>query len=167
MKNWFALGLLLLSSCATMRPGEGANPRQVEQLLFEQCPRVLAGELDLGNEGQLAALGLVRSKSILEWTYAATGEGDGRVEIGDRRFSDKRVCQVRFGGRDNRIILEELLKGARDRGWRGGPGASELGGFISFLYPPDTDKRRIMMIHHPKTRDMPEATSAGMIQDLP
>ena len=60
-----ALSLLTLQG---MQPA--GREAVVAYMLFDLCPRVVAGELDLGDPRQVEALGLVSRAASLDWVQA-------------------------------------------------------------------------------------------------
>lgn len=137
----------------------------VRHLMFEVCPKVVAGEIDLGNGEQLRALGLAPRTGRTGWIQAKTGKKKKSITIGFRTFTGKRVCQVGFGGKDNRELFRSIIEAGEARGWRAGPGASELGGLVSFLYPPAPSTRMIMFVHWDEFDGLKPATNAGLIEE--
>ena len=168
MRSFLWCSLFLVSSCAPVRPAEDPGRAvQVENMLFELCPRALSGALDLSDPGQLEQHGLVPAEREAGWIYARTAAGSGELLIGFQQFTNNSVCRLRFEGADNQAIVRHLLRTGAARGWRSSAGPGELGGFIAFLLPPGAQNRRIMFVHHPAHRDLPASSSAGMILDRP
>ena len=60
-------------------------------------------------------------------------------------------------------MYRSVIRAGEARGWRSSGGAAELGGFISFLFPPAPDTRMIMFMHWPDFDGLKPATSAGLI----
>ena len=126
------IALVTLSSAATAVPD---RPAVVERFLFELCPKVIAGEIDLTDRQQVEGLGLRIRPEARDWVEAQVGEKKKRITIGFRTYPGKRVCQVKFGGKDNYSLYHSVIRAGEARGWRSSGGAAELGGFISFLFP--------------------------------
>jgi hypothetical protein len=152
----------ILSSVAS---AAAERPALVERYLFELCPKVVAGEIDLRDSGQLAAQGLAARSGPGGWTWAYAGRKQHRISVAFRDFSGKRVCKVGFGGRDNRALLRSVVKAGEARGWSAGGGAAELGGLVSFLYPPDPSAPKIMFTHWDEFDGLKPATNAALILD--
>ena len=144
------------------------RPATVNELLFELCPRVIAGEVDLTNRQQVKALGMVPRAGTLEWVHADIGQGKERISVGYKRFTNKKACQVGFGGADNEALFRSIVKAGEARGWRPGEGAAELGGLVSFLHPPAPSTETIMFTHWDEYDGLKPATNAALIvKDAP
>jgi len=162
-----AMAMAALTLLASLAPAVPERPALVQRFLFELCPRVIAGEVDLRDSGQLAALGLSPRPATLDWVAASVGRVRRRVTIGYKQFSSgKRACQVRFGGKDNQALLRSVIETGEARGWRAGPGAAELGRLISFLHPPDPTAPKIMFVHWPDFDGLKPATNATLITNV-
>lgn len=151
--------LSLLASAATAAD----RPETVRRLLFELCPRIIAGEVDLGDPAHLEAQELRPGKASFGWTETATGRGKGRITVSFKDFTDKKVCKVGFGGKDNQALFRSIVAAGETNGWRAGPGASELGGLVSFLYAPEPSTDMVMFIHWDEYDGLKPATNAGLI----
>ena len=139
------------------------RPATVRRLLFDLCPRIIAGEVDLGDPAQLGAQGLRPGTGSLGWIQAETGRGKRRITVSFKDFTDKRVCKVGFGGKDNQALFRSIVEAGEAKGWRAGPGASELGGLVSFLYAPEPSTDMVMFTHWDEFDGMKPATNAGLI----
>jgi hypothetical protein len=155
--------LSILASVASAAP---ARTALVERYLFELCLKVVAGEIDLRDAGQLAAQGLAPRSGPGDWTWASSGRKQNRISVAFRDFSGKRVCKVGFGGRDNQALLRSVVKAGEARGWSAGAGAAELGGLVSFLYPSEPSAPKIMFTHWDEFDGLKPATNAALILDI-
>lgn len=168
MRSLICLSLLLASGCQSVGAAERTRrATSVERMLFDLCPMVLSGGLDLGDSRQLEVHGLAPAETESGWVYAKLAGPPNELLIGFRQFTANGVCRLRFEGPDNQAIVRHLLSAGAARGWRTTSGPAELGGFIGFLQAPDTSRRRIMFIHHPASRGLAASSSAGMILDRP
>lgn len=154
------IAFALLASVASAAPDRTA---QVHSLLFELCPKVVASEVDLTNAEHLAAAGLRPRTEKSDWLEVQTGEGQGRITIAYRHRSNKKICVLRFGGRDNTALFRSIVHYGEARGWRAGPGATELGGLVSFLYAPPPATHYIMFMHWDEFDGLKPATNAGLV----
>jgi hypothetical protein len=162
------MSLLALSLLALQGAQPMARETTVNHLLFDLCPRIVAGEVDLSDPRQAEALGFAPRAGTLDWVQADLKGAPERITIAFKRFTGKRACQVRFGGADNRALLGAVIKAGEARGWWASAGAEELGGLVSFLYPPGPAKQTIMFTHWDEYDGLKPATNAAMIvQDAP
>ena len=156
-----ALALL----AASVAPAAENRQAEVRRLLFEICPKIVAGEIDLSDRAQVAALGFLPRPGGGDWVRAQKGEKQRRITLGFRTFPGKRVCQVGFGGKDNQALYRSIIQAGEARGWHASAGAEELGGFITFLDPPTPSRRTIMFAHWPEFDGLEPATNAGLIDN--
>lgn len=156
---WIPLAFL-----ASLAPAAPERAATVEHYLFELCPKVVAGEVDLANAGHLKALGLLPGTGSLGWTEVYAGRKQRRITVSYKDMTDKRVCKVGFGGPDNEALHRSIVRTGEARGWRSGAGAAELGGLVSFLYPPEPSTDMIMFTHWDKFDGLKPATNAGLIR---
>lgn len=78
-----AIALLL----APQPDSTAARAALIEQLLFDTCPKVIAGEINLADPAQLQPLSMRPSPRPHDrWTDADSGRGQARITIGYRDF---------------------------------------------------------------------------------
>lgn len=152
------MSLLLL--LAALVPQDRAET--VEQLLFETCPKVIAGEVRLDDEKHLGALGFSPVTIGLDWVGGKRGEDQQALRIAFKRLEDKRACDVAFGGPDNEVVFGRIVAAAKTRGWESRSGAAELG-FVSFLEPREPNGTSIMVLRWPEFMGLTPATSMSLI----
>lgn len=152
------MSLLLL--LAALVPQDRADT--VEQLLFETCPKVIAGEVRLDDEKHLGALGFSPVKIGLDWVGGMRGKDQQALRLAFKRFEDKRACDVAFGGPDNAAVFDRIVAAAKKRGWESKAGAEELG-FVSFLEPREPNGTSIMVLRWPEFLGLKPATSMSLI----
>lgn len=151
------IGWVLLAALA---PPDRAET--VEQLLFETCPKVIAGEIRLDDEKHLGTLGFSPVKIGSDWVGGMRGEDQQALRLAFKRFEDKRACDVAFGGPDNEVVSGQILAAAKKRGWESKSGAKELG-FVSFLEPREPNGTSIMVLRWPEFLGLKPATSMSLI----
>jgi hypothetical protein len=154
--------IAMLASVTSAAPDRAAT---IERYLFDLCPRVVAGKIDLRDAEQIKAEGLLPGTGSLGWVETYAGRKQRRITVSFKDMSDKRVCKVGFGGRDNEAMHRSIVKAGEARGWRSGAGAAELGGLVSFLYPPEPSGPKIMFTHWDEFDGLKPATNAGLILD--
>jgi hypothetical protein len=155
--------LLILASLASVASAAPDRVATIERYLFELCPKVVAGEIDLRDAERIKAEGLLPGTGSLGWVETYAGRKQRRIRVSFKDMSNKRVCQVGFGGRDHDAIHRSIVKAGEARGWRPGAGAAELGGFIGFLYAPEPSTDMVMFTHWPEFDGLKPATNAGLI----
>ena len=105
-------------------PAPSAHQRDVEQAIFELCPRAMAGSLALDDPAQVAAAGYEPAppRDTPGGPMAQIGRGTGteRILVSVRREDDEATCAVWFGGPRNRLLLRAVRRRARTAGYRGG-----------------------------------------------
>lgn len=114
----FSLALAIAAAPAPERQ------RDVEQAIYELCPRALAGTLALDDAAQVSAAGYEAAppRDTPGGPMAQIGRGSGteRILISARREGEAGTCAVWFGGPDNREMLRAVRRRARTEGYRGG-----------------------------------------------
>lgn len=141
------------------------EPAQLERLLFEVCPKVVTGEVNLRDPEQLKALGLTPQTNTPKEVEARIGKGSSKLTLWYMVLGGKHVCRVRFGGKNNAMLVSSVVKAGVARGWRPGDGAAELGGFVSFLYPPPPSTDLIMFTHWDEFDGLRPATTVGLVRE--
>lgn len=158
------MAIVTISFLASLASAAPDRPAMLERYLFELCPKVVAGEVDLRNAEQIKAEGLLPGTGSLGWVETYAGRKRLRITVSFKDMGNKRVCKVGFGGRDNAALYRSIVKAGEARGWRAGAGAAELGGLVSFLYAPEpSTKRMIMFTHWDQFDGLKPATNAGLI----
>ena len=158
--------LVLLSSCVSVTTKDAFDePAKLERLLFEVCPKVVSGEVDLRDPVQVAALGLTPLTNTPKQVEVRIGKGTSRLTLWYMVISGKHVCRVRFGGPNNALLFRSVVNAGVARGWRAGDGAAELGGFVSFLYPPPPSTDLVMFTHWDEFDGLKPATNVGLVRE--
>jgi len=117
------LTTLLALALAAAAPAEG-HQRDVETAVFELCPQVVAGTLDLADPARLAAAGYTATapRQVQDGTNprAVRGSGTGQIVISGSFSEGRGICSVWFGGPGNRDAARALRRTARRYGYGNG-----------------------------------------------
>jgi hypothetical protein len=122
---------------------------EIEQIVFELCPKLLDGTMDLTNPAQAQSIGFTptepRDTPGGKIPRAVKGNGTGTIVLSGQSGADA-SCGFWFGGPDNAKLLKSLLKRTRAEGLKGGS-AGRLGdGTEMFFYNGTGDKPRTLTI---------------------
>ncbi len=129
----------LAQAAAVVAPvGDSDRGASIERAIYEICPLVWKGEIDLTDAVQLAQLGLAPapSSAAKEEVRASWGEGDRRVFVSRGGASP---CTVTFGGPDNDEMHGRVMARARALGLKASV-TNGLGMNMAILQPRNPKK---------------------------
>lgn len=139
----------ILALALAAAPAPSAHQRDVEQAIFDICPRAMSGALSFDDAAQVAAAGYrattPRSTPSGPMPQIERGAGTGRILVSARRDGGA-TCGVWFGGPENRQVLRALRRRVRAAGYRGSRVNLGDGTPIQILRQQSGDRRVLTII---------------------
>ena len=116
--------LLALATAGAAIPAD--HRAAVKEALFDLCPKVVSGELDLASADDAAAIGYRLAQTHPQRTNVETGDGENMIVIwgpvpGDTKT---RSCIVTFAAPDMNADFDAIEAAARSHGYVGDPASN-------------------------------------------
>lgn len=141
------LGLATMAAAVASPVAAQNRKDEIRDLVFDLCPKVLAGTVSLADSAHLQPLGFsaLTPKETPGGSSprAERGTGTGKVMIS----SGGNTCSVRFGGPDNPQLAGSVLENGRKAQFEGSGRPQRLGdGTLLFLVRSKADANRSVII---------------------
>ena len=141
--------LLVAGAAIAVAAPAAASERKAElqDLVFETCPKILAGTISLDDPAQVAGLGFTQTapRETLGGKLPRTEKGSGSDKV--VLSSGPGTCSVWFGGPDNPVLAGSILEKALANKLSGSKQPQRLGdGTMLFHFRDKAAKRSVTII---------------------
>jgi hypothetical protein len=125
-------GLILAGAAMVAAPASAPDHEaEVGRAIFELCPKVLAGSLEIDDQATLASIGYKatpgRQTPGGEVPRASRGVGGETIVLSGHKEPGRGICSVWFGGPDNKRLFKAMRKRAQRSGFAGSGKPAQLG----------------------------------------